>query len=139
MCQANSRVSKSDSSPCINNVQYERGWAVRIKYIFITREYVQYESGTSSVQARMSSKNQAHFQYESGKSSVQGGCAVRIKHIISTSEDCSTNRACLQYKRGCAVRIGHIFSTNEEMQYESGTTSVQVRAYSTNRAHFQYK
>ena len=41
------------------------------------------------------------------------------------------NQAHLQYKRGCVLRIRYIFSTSEDVQYESGTSSVQARMCST--------
>ena len=86
------------------HLPYKQGCAVRIKYIFRTSEDVQYESGTSSVQARMCSTNQAHPPYKRG-------CAVRIRHIFRTSENvlyesgtssvqarmCSTSQAHDQY------------------------------------------
>ena len=53
-------------TPCINYVQYERGCAVLIRHIFSTSEDVQYESGISSVEARMCSTSVAHLQYERG-------------------------------------------------------------------------
>ena len=48
--------------------QYEQGCVVQgeARYIFSTREDVQYESGTSSVKARMCITNQAHHQYKQG-------------------------------------------------------------------------
>ena len=48
--------------------------------ILSTSEDVQYESGTSSVQARMCSTNQVHLPYKPG-------CAIPIRHILRTSED----------------------------------------------------
>ena len=44
-----------------------------------------------------------------------------------------------QYERGCAVQARHIFSTREDVQYESDTSSVEVRMCITNQAHHQYK
>ena len=38
-------------------------------------------------------------------------------------------------KRGYAVRIKHIISTSEDVQYKSGASSVQARICSTNQAH----
>ena len=46
------------------HLQYKRGCAVRIGHTFSRSEDVQYELGTSSVQARMCSTNQAHLQYK---------------------------------------------------------------------------
>ena len=54
------------------------------------------------------------MQYERSTSSVR----ARI---------CSTSVAHLQYDRGCAVRARHIFSTSEDVQYESGTSSIPAR------------
>ena len=36
---------------------------------------------------------------------------------------CSTSKAHLHYKRGCAVRIRHIISTREDVQYKVGRSS----------------
>ena len=101
---------------------------------------MQYESGTFSVQARMCSTNQAHLQYKRG-------CAVRIRHIFSTSEDvqyksgtsgtsgtslvqarmCSTNQVYHQHKRGCAIRARHIFSTSDDVQHKRVDHQVLVQ------------
>ena len=62
------------------DVPYKRGCAVRIRHIISTSEGLQYESGISSVQARMCSTSKAHLQYKQR-------CVVRIRHIFSTSED----------------------------------------------------
>ena len=141
------------------HLKYKRGCAVRIRHIFSTSEDVQYESGTSSVQARMCNTIRHIFstnedvQYESGTSSVQArtcstnqahlqykrGRAIRIRHIFSTREDVQYESGNLRYKRGCAIRIRYIFSTREDVQYESGTSSLQARICNTNQAHLQYK
>ena len=60
---------------------------------------MQYESSTSSVQARMCSTNQAHHQY-------RRGYAVRIKHILSASED-------VQYKSGASSVQARICSKSD--------------------------
>ena len=65
----------------------------------------QYESGTSSVQARMCSTNQEHLQYKRG-------CAVRIRQMFSTSED-------VQYESGtCSVQAMMCSTSEEHLQYE---------------------
>ena len=78
------------------HLQYKRGCPVRIRHIIITREDVQYERSTSSVQARMCNTNQAHHQYKRE-------CAVRAKHIFSTGED-------VQYESGTSSALLKIFS-----------------------------
>ena len=78
-------------------MQYRQGCAVRIRHIFSISDNVQCKSGTISVQARISSMNQAHRQQ----------------------------------KRGYAVQVRHIFIISEDVQYESGTSVVQVRMCST--------
>ena len=47
---------RAPSSPCINCM---RGCAVQARHIFSTSKDVQYESGTSSAQARMCSTSEA--------------------------------------------------------------------------------
>ena len=86
-----------------------------------------------AVQARMRSTNQAHF-------STSEDVHLRIKHIISTSEDmqyehggtssvqarkCCTNQAHHQYKGKCAVQIRHIISTREEQSRSSNFGTVE--------------
>ena len=60
-------------------------------------------------------------------------------NICSTSEDVqhSMNQAHPQYKRRCAIRRRHIISTNEDVQYEQGTSSVQMRMCSTRKVDHQ--
>ena len=67
--------------------------------IFSTSEDVQYESGTSSVQARMCSTNQAHLPYKRG-------CAVPIRHILRTSE-------VVQYESGTSSVQARMCSTGQ--------------------------
>ena len=50
--------------------------------------------------------------------------------MCSSSED-------VQNKQGCAVQINHSFSTREDVQYESGTSSVQMRLCSTSQVDHQ--
>ena len=78
--------------------QYKRGYAVRIRRIISISEDVQYESGTSSVQAGICSRNQVKHQYKRE-------CAVRIGRIFSTSDHMqykSTTSIHQQYKGDCS-------------------------------------
>ena len=60
---------------------------------------MQYDSGTSSVQARMCSMSRAHFQ-------CKRGCALLEGHITSTSED-------MQYESGTSLVQARICSMNQ--------------------------
>ena len=50
-------------------------------------------------------------------------CAIRVR-MCSASED-------MQYKRGCAVRIRHIVSTSKDVQYKQVDNQVLVQEGST--------
>ena len=90
-------------------MQYEWGCAVRVGMCSTSGD-VQYKSGTSLVQARMCSMNQARCQYKQE-------CVVQSRNITSTSKDvqydsgtssvqeqmCNMNQVPHQYERGCAV------------------------------------
>ena len=95
------QLSSSESHPVKSHRQYEGRCAVPIRHIISTSEGVlceqsislvriledvQYERGTSSVQARMCITSQSHLQYKRG-------CVVQIRHILSKSQD-------VQYKQG---------------------------------------
>ena len=83
-CERINLNSSREKKTILSYVQYERGCTVQARMYSASKD-VQYESGTSSVQARMCSTSEAYLQYERG-------CAAQIRHIFSTSED-------VQYKQ----------------------------------------
>ena len=47
----------------------------------------------------------------------------RIRHLFSQAMMCSAYQAHVQNKRGCAIRIRHIIRTSEDVQYKEGRLS----------------